>query len=172
MEDKYISISEFAKILNISKQAVYKQVDKKLKDYVKLVDKRIMLNIQALKDVYGVEVDEVEQPIQPKVETVEQPVQQDNQLIIEILREELRKKDEEIKSMREEHQAEIEWYKEEIKTRNQDIRILNENLKHEQQLHYMSKQKILQLEESPKDVVEQSEQQPEKISFWSRLFKF
>lgn len=169
MNERYISIQEFAEIVGISKQAVYKQVDKKLNNYIKRVDRRIMLNIQALHDVYGIEVDQLNQP---KVEKVDQPNQPDNQLIIEILREELRKKDEEIKSLREEHKTEIEWYKEEIKTRNQNIIVLNENLKHEQQLHYMSKQKILQLEENTKEVVEQPETQTEeKKNFWSKFFK-
>lgn len=55
-----ISITEFAKRANVSRQSVYKrlsQVDDKLTEYVNLVDNKKMIDIQALEDVYGVEID-------------------------------------------------------------------------------------------------------------------
>lgn len=60
--DKYISIKEFAARANVSTQSIYKklsQVDNKLQAYCKQVDKQKMLNIKALQEVYGVEVEQL-----------------------------------------------------------------------------------------------------------------
>ncbi|MFV0391149.1 MAG: hypothetical protein ACK5KP_04580 [Paludibacteraceae bacterium] len=47
--NEYISVSEFAKRANVSKQSVYKRLNNKLTKYVKLIDGKKMLNIQGLK---------------------------------------------------------------------------------------------------------------------------
>lgn len=47
-ESNYISIAEFSKRANISKQRVYQLLNKSLKDFVKEVDGVKMLHIQAL----------------------------------------------------------------------------------------------------------------------------
>lgn len=52
-EQEYIGIAEFAKRVNVSKQAVYQQLDKKLKAYL-IVDNGIKkLNTRAISEVYG-----------------------------------------------------------------------------------------------------------------------
>lgn len=49
MDNKqYITVSEFAERANISKQRVYQLLNKRLKEFVKVVDSKKMLNITAL----------------------------------------------------------------------------------------------------------------------------
>jgi len=49
MQDELLSVSDFAKRLNISVQAVYKQLNGKLKPYLTVVNGKKMLHIRALK---------------------------------------------------------------------------------------------------------------------------
>ena len=67
----YLTIKEFAEKVGVSQQAIYKQVERKLKNYVKLIDNQKRIDIRALQEVYGIEI---EQPIQPNVEPVEQSI--------------------------------------------------------------------------------------------------
>lgn len=48
MEKEYLSIKEFAVAVGISQQAVYKQLNNKLKPYLKVVDNKKMLEKSAL----------------------------------------------------------------------------------------------------------------------------
>lgn len=67
MRDEYISVKEFAKRAGVSVQSLYKRLNglnSPLNQYV--VDNQKMLNISALEEVYGIEV---EQPIQPNHST-------------------------------------------------------------------------------------------------------
>ena len=69
MQDEYISVKEFAKRAGVSVQSLYKRLNglnNPLNQYIKLVDNQKMLNISALEEVYGIEV---EQPIQPNHST-------------------------------------------------------------------------------------------------------
>lgn len=95
MGTEYLSIKDFAKRAGKSQQAIYKQVERKLNKYIKLVDNQKMIDIRALQEVYGVEV---EQPIQPKVEEVKQPIQPNEQAIIDNLFKELERKSEELRA--------------------------------------------------------------------------
>ena len=53
IENEYISISEFAKRVNVSKQAIYQQLNKKLKSYLIVIDGVKKLNARAIEEVYG-----------------------------------------------------------------------------------------------------------------------
>lgn len=55
-QNEYLSVKKFAEIANVSTQSVYKRLATSLQPYVKEVDNQRMLNIQALQDVYGIEV--------------------------------------------------------------------------------------------------------------------
>lgn len=104
MRDEYISVKEFAKRAGVSVQSLYKRLNglnSPLNQYV--VDNQKMLNISALKEVYGIEV---EQPIQPNHSTPEQ----ENETVIdillkqsEVLQKELEMKNEQILSLQEEN---------------------------------------------------------------------
>lgn len=48
MENEYLSIKDFAAAAGVSQQAIYKQLNNKLKTYLKIVDNRKMLNKSAL----------------------------------------------------------------------------------------------------------------------------
>lgn len=53
IQEEYISVSEFASRVGVSKQAVYQQLSKKLKPYLLVVDGVKKISIRAISDVYG-----------------------------------------------------------------------------------------------------------------------
>lgn len=81
-KNKLLTIKEFAKLSGKSKQAIYKQLNNRLNQYVQLVDNQKMLEYRALSEVYGVEV---EQPSQPKLNNPVNQNSTDIQPIIEVL---------------------------------------------------------------------------------------
>ena len=93
MEKKYISISEYATIKGISKQAVYKQLNNKLKKFVVMVENKKMLDIAILT---AEELNKVEQPLNQPLNHVEQPI--DNHLLL-LLEKQIEEKDNTIKSL-------------------------------------------------------------------------
>ena len=88
-EKKYISISEYATIKGISKQAVYKQLNNKLKKFVVMVENKKMLDIAVLT---AEELNQVEQPLNQ----VEQPLNNQFQPLFE---KELEEKNKTIESL-------------------------------------------------------------------------
>ena len=74
-EKQYITVAEYAEIKGISKQAVYKQLYNKLKDYVEIVESKKRLKISILEENIQPHSTKVEQPIQPISTEVEQPIQ-------------------------------------------------------------------------------------------------
>ena len=99
MENEYISVKEFAEKAGISVQAVYKGLNNRLNQYVKLVDNQKMLDIRALYDIYGIEV---EQPIQPEL-TTENNTMNMLQKTIELLENELSIKNNQIEDLQREN---------------------------------------------------------------------
>lgn len=63
--NELLSIAEFAQKAGITRQAVYSQLNNRLKPYCQVVDKQKRLEIRALWEVFGIEV---EQPCQPKLD--------------------------------------------------------------------------------------------------------
>ena len=59
----YITVSKYAEIKGISKQAVYKQFKNKLKDSLIMVDNKKCIKIEALKEVEKESLNQVEQPL-------------------------------------------------------------------------------------------------------------
>ena len=72
---EYITVAEYAKIKGVSSQAVYKQLNNKLKDYVEIVENKKCLKISVLEGIIQPYSTKVEQPIQPVSTEVEQPIQ-------------------------------------------------------------------------------------------------
>lgn len=143
-----ISITEFAKRANVSRQAVYKRltnIDDKLIKYVTNVDGKKMLDIQALEDVYGVEIDkEIDKNDNLESTSCQSNVNLDNpknQVEDMLLKQ-------------------IEILQDEIKIKNDQIEQLHKLLDQEQQLRMVSEQKKLELEES------NSEQKETKKKWW------
>lgn len=150
-----ISITEFAKRANVSRQAVYKrlsQVDDKLTEYVNLVDNKKMLDIQALEDVYGIEVDkEVDKNDKLESTNCRGNVNCDNS--------QNQVKDMLLKQI-EILQEELEIKNEQLKVKDQQIEQLHKILDQEQQLRMVSEQKKLEIEDS------NSEQKEVKKKWW------
>lgn len=69
----FLTVKEFAEIANKKPQTIYKQLDKRLKPYVKIDKGQKVISAEALKDFYG-----VEQPFQPN-STDFQPKPTENQ---------------------------------------------------------------------------------------------
>ena len=74
MEKEYLSISEYAKIRGISKQAVYQQLNKKLKPFVQVVEGQKYISKEALSEK---DLKKLEQPIEQEFNKVEQSVEQE-----------------------------------------------------------------------------------------------
>lgn len=191
METEYISIKDFAKRAGVSQQALYKRLNKlnnQLNNYIKLVENQKMIDIRALQEVYGVEV---EQPIQPVIQPVEQPIQpnlqeeiEEKNDLIEFLKDQLRAKDKQMESMLNECDTtsdealneavlkQLDILNEQLKAKDKQIENLQKLLDQEQQLNAMNQQKILALEtklEEPTEPVEPDGEPPK--GFWSKLFK-
>lgn len=143
-----ISITEFAKRANVSRQSVYKRltnIDDKLIKYVNTVDGKKMIDIQALEEVYGIEVDkEVDKNDKSESTNCQENVNCDNP----------KNKIEDILL------KQIEILQEEIKIKNDQIEQLHKLLDQEQQLRMVSEQKKLELEDS------NSEQKETKKKWW------
>ena len=69
----FLTVKEFAEMANKKPQTIYKQLDKRLKPYVKIDKGQKVISAEALKDFYG-----VEQPFQPN-STENQPKTTENQ---------------------------------------------------------------------------------------------
>lgn len=68
-----ISISEYAKIKGISKQAVYKRLNNKLKDFVKVEDGKKYISAEALTAEELERLTEVEQQVEQELNNQNQP---------------------------------------------------------------------------------------------------
>ena len=118
MEKQWLSITEVAKEMNVSYQAVYKRLNTNFKPYVKKVKGRLMLSAEILDEYKVIEVKENIKPVQYKVETQE---------IIEAL-------NDHIKSLK----KEVNEKDEQIKTLHN---LLNQSLKNQSQSNFVSAQK-------------------------------
>jgi DNA-binding transcriptional regulator GbsR (MarR family) len=68
MGKEYLTVAEYAEIKGISKQAVYKQLNNKLNNYVETVEGKKCLKISILEEGIQPNSTKVEQPIQPFLE--------------------------------------------------------------------------------------------------------
>ena len=150
MENQYISVKEFAQRAGKSVQAIYKGLNNRLNQYVKLVDNQKMLDIRALQEVYGIDV---EQPIQPEL-TTNSTEDSTKDIVIDTLLEQ------------------IEILKNELDVKNEQIREkdkqLSDTLKALNQAQHLqavaeSKVKLLEEKQEEEKVVEQAlELEPEQ----------
>lgn len=192
METEYLSIKDFAQRAGVSQQSLYKRLNKlnnQLNNYIKLVENQKMIDIRALQEIYGIEV---EQPIQPVIQPVEQPIQPSLQVeieekndLIEFLKDQLRAKDEQIERMQHDGDTasddtvnetvlkQLEILNEQLKNKDKQIENMQKLLDQEQHLNAMNHEKILLLEsklEEPNETDPKEYDEPPK-GFWSRFFK-
>lgn len=158
VENEYISVKEFAEKAGISVQAVYKGLNNRLNQYVKLVDNQKMLNIRALQEVYGIEV---EQLIKPELTTNStEGLTNNNDVMIDTLLEQ-------IEILRNELDVKNEQIKEKDKQLSDTLKALDQA----QHLQAIAENKVKLLEEKQeeKKVVEPApaQEQPEKKYWWN-----
>nr|CRY96962.1 hypothetical protein [uncultured prokaryote] len=149
-EDEYISIKDFAKRAGVSVQSIYKRLNglnNPLNQYIKLVENQKMLNISALEEIYGIEV---EQPIQPIHSTHSTPHSTSE-------------KDKKTETKSETVSDLVSILEKELGAKNEQIAHLQKLLDQEQQLRMISEQKLLQIEENK--TVEEG-QKKKKWQFW------
>lgn len=91
--ENYLSVSEYAKAKGITKQAVYKQLNNQLKDFLIVVEGKKYIDKAALSDVRQPETTTVEQPVEQPVETI---FNESLTLVIDTLKGQLEAKDRQI----------------------------------------------------------------------------
>lgn len=96
-KQKYLTISEFAKLKGVSNQAVYKQLTTKLSKYVVVVDNKKMLKIECVEDFGLNQVDN------NQVKVDNQNINQvDNQNeLVQFLKQQIIEKDKQIEKLQE-----------------------------------------------------------------------
>lgn len=122
--------------------------------YLNLIDGKKMLNIKALKDLYGIEI---EQPVEQPLNRNSQPDSTSDTAIkalsqqLEVLQDQLKSKDQQIKEL------------------NQRLKESMQLLDQQQKLTAIAEQKVLMLEQSA-DQEEDPEERESKKSWWKRIF--
>lgn len=157
-KNEWLSIKDFAKIANVSKQSVYKKLSTSLNPYLKVENGVKYLNIKALSDIYS---KEVSQPIQPNSQLFQPYFQPDSQPI-QPQNDKIQNK---IISENNDNNF-IKFLLKQIDIKDKQIAELQCALNQEQQLHLLSKQRVKQLE-AVNDVVEEKS----KKGFWERIFR-
>ena len=145
-KEQYITVSEFSKRANVTRQYVYQQLDKKLKEFVKVIDNKKMLNIKAL-ELFNQGED---------CKVVEQQFSQQLNNQVDSLN------------------RQIESLLDQLKAKDEQIKDLSTMVKQEQALHLATQQKLLLLEqkqehqEQPKEEDTQLDQPVEsaKKQWW------
>lgn len=169
-DQEYISIKDFAERAGVSPQSVYKrlnQVGNQLINYIKPVGNQRMLNIQALQDIYGIQIDNQNQPVEQPVVNFSQPMQDQ----IRMLQDQLNIKDQQLREQAERERMKDEQIRklheeliEQDQRNHEQIKAMQELLSQEQKLHLLSVQRVHELEDQA--AVQQQE------SIWQRIRGF
>lgn len=84
--NEYLSVKQFSERAGVSSQAVYKQLNNKLKKFKKVENGKTYVNIRGLSCFVSTNSTNVVQPVEQLSTNVEQPVEQ----MIELLKEQLK----------------------------------------------------------------------------------
>lgn len=133
--EQYIAVSEFSKRANVTRQYVYQQLDKKLKEFVKVVDNKKMLNIKAL-ELFNQGED---------CKVVEQQFSQQLNNQVDSLN------------------KQIESLLDQLKAKDEQIKDLSTMVKQEQALHLATQQKLLLLEQKHQEHQEQPKEEDAQL---------
>lgn len=133
--EQYITVSEFSKRANVTRQYVYQQLDKKLKEFVKVVDNKKMLNIKAL-ELFNQGED---------CKVVEQQFSQQLNNQVDSLN------------------KQIESLLDQLKAKDEQIKDLSTMVKQEQALHLATQQKLLLLEQKHQEHQEQPKEEDAQL---------
>lgn len=195
MDSKYLTVKEFAEQANISQQAVYKQINGRLKPFMYNINGQKVIEAAALEKFYSTQGVQPTNPdttaqnldFQPKVvqsQTTENQPETRNQKEKELERK-IEQLQEQLKKIIENEQEEKLFLRDQIKEKDRQIEHLTENLKMAQQLAAADKKKLIELEEKQAeksetiitaavnheaDQPEHEAPQGEKKSFFARFF--
>ena len=124
--NEYLSVKQFSERAGVSSQAVYKQLNNKLKKFKKVENGKTYVNIRGLSCFVSTNSTNVVQPVEQLSTNVEQPVEQ----MIELLKEQLKAKDEQIRALNEQLKAKDETLKNAMRiTENTQILLKNKQEK-------------------------------------------
>lgn len=152
-KDQYISISEFAKMAGVSKQAVYKRLDTDCQPWLKVDNGKKLINTKALK-FFNVQQKNA-------VETAKEMLEETKQGYIDFLKHLIDEKNEQIKSLNKTIENDQELIK-----REQEI------VSQQQKLHAIAEQK-LQIETARQEIPKQeSLLNPHKFSTEAEYSKY
>lgn len=173
-----LTIAEFAELVGVSKQALYKQAkseNSKLAPFIETQGKMLFIKASALKEVYGVECDvsTIQPAIQPKDESIKpistpiQPqevekVKPDNQpnstpiqpileQVIATLQGQLEEKDRQISRLQEQAAEQAAEMREKDKIIQDQLTQMNELLRNSQMLQAQANRYLLAGTETPQD---------------------
>lgn len=145
MEKKFLSVSEFAKQIGMSRQGVYKKIknDNRLSTCVKEVDNQIFIDIEAFRKIY---VNQTDNQVDMDCKQIDNQVDRKNELI-EILKKELEEKNRQLEE------------------KDNQIRMFQKLLDQEQQLRLINNTETKLIEES-------SEETETQLTFFSKIKKY
>ena len=159
MKEEYISIREFSDRANVSVQSIYKRlngVDNPLNRYVKLIDNQKMLNIQALQEIYGIEVEQHIQSNYSTYSTEKVSKEVENFGSKELV---------EVKHQLELAELEIKHLKEQLKDKSEQINSLHQRLEESHKLLDQQQQLCAITQKKIEELEEKKEEEPKK-SWW------
>ena len=168
--NEYLSVKQFSERAGVSSQAVYKQLNKKLKKFKKVENGKTYVNIRGLSCFVSTNSTEVAQPVEQLSTKVEQPVEQ----MIELLNEQLKAKDEQIRALNEQLKAKDETIKNAMRiTENTQILLKNQQEKSMPAIEETYKEQLDQEKKEQLNEIEMLKNELEKEKnkgFFARLF--
>lgn len=154
--NEYLSVKQFSERAGVSSQAVYKQLNNKLKKFKKVENGKTYVNIRGLSCFVSTDSTNVVQPVEQLSTNVEQPVEQ----MIELLKEQLKAKDETLKNaMRITENTQI------LLKNQQEKSMPAIEEKHKEQLDQEKKEQLNEIEKLKNEL-----EKGKNKGFFSRLF--
>ena len=168
--NEYLSVKQFSERAGVSSQAVYKQLNNKLKKFKKVENGKTYVNIRGLSCFVSTNSTNVVQPVEQLSTNVEQQVE----MMIELLKEQLKAKDEQIRALNEQLKAKDETLKNAMRiTENTQILLKNQQEKsmpaieekHKEQLDQEKKEQLNEIEKLKNELEKEKNK-----GFFARLF--
>lgn len=191
--EKLYTVKDFAEQANISQQAVYKQINSRLKPFIHTVNGQKFIEAAALEKFYSTQIEQPLNPdstartldIQPNVVQLDstQIQPEENGGRQKKLEDQIKELQKQLNQIVENEQEERNFLREQIRQKDKQIESLTENLKIAQQLAAADKKKVIELEarqnekeetviaaDNEIDQTEQETVQEKKKSFFAKLF--
>lgn len=157
--NEYLSVKQFSERAGVSSQAVYKQLNNKLKKFKKVENGKTYVNIRGLSCFVSTNSTNVEQPVEQ---------------MIELLKEQLKAKDEQIRALNEQLKAKDETLKNAMRiTENTQILLKNQQEKSMPAIEEKNKEQLDQEKKEQLNEIEMLKNELEKEKnkgFFARLF--